>query len=124
MKSDDNEVIFLVWYTDFISSIVYAMTSFIEIFPEDLEVLSFIMICSPSIKTPVVWDNAISSKPVDPALRAAYPIAPLLTPLILDPSGTSASIKAEHLKIVNVWTSYRCKSNSVESPEYAALDAP
>ena len=79
-----------------------------------LQVLSLIIICSPSINVPVVCDNAISFKPVAPPFFAAYPIAPLARPLIFEPY--KVAVKGA-FKIVNVWISYKCKSQGVVAPE-------
>ena len=106
------------WKTDFISSTVYATISLIE--TSATTVLSFITNCSPFIKVPVVSDNAISSAPVESASIAAYPIAPLALPLILDPLITFADVNALHFKIVNVWISYKYKSNWVFESLYDA----
>ena len=91
------------WNTDFISSVVYDIISFIEI--SAVTDLSLIINCSPFIKVPVVWDTAISLEPVESASNAAYPNAPLAYPLILAPCITVDAVKLEHFNIVNVWIS-------------------
>ena len=105
------------WKTDFISSTVYATISLIE--TSASTVLSFIINCSPFIKVPVVSDNASSFWPVVPRSLARYPIAPLALPLTLSPCEIVTLISL-HFNIVNVWISYKYKSNWVFEPLYDA----
>ena len=76
--------------------------------------------CSPSINWPVVSDNDTSFG-LD-GTSAANPMAPLVNPLTLEPAAIWPV--AESFNIVNVWISYKCKSNSVDPPVYGEFDAP
>ena len=83
------------------------------------------IICSPFINAPVVCDTANSFTPVAFAFFARYPTAPLANPLILDPLiFSSGENNVFTFKIVNVWISYKCKSQSVVLPSYEESDTP
>jgi len=75
------------------------------------------------MKVPVVCETTSSFKPVAPLALARNADAPLARPLIFKPVGFDSG-KAEHFKIVYVWISYRCKSQSVVFPVYGASETP
>ena len=82
-----------------------------------VEIFSLNIICSPSINEPVVSESANSFWPVVFASSARKPIAPLDNPLTLVPATLlDAFVNELTFNIVNVWISYRCKSNCVEAP--------
>ena len=77
------------------------------------------VICSPLAKEPDVPLKLMNSVP--PPASTRYPLAPLLLPLMYDPSGMSvASTSLFKVILVYVWTSYNLKSYFVAAPEYAA----
>ena len=109
------------WYIDFISSTVNVKTSLIDD-PATVG-LSLNIISSPAINLPVVCDKQSSFIPVAPPFLARYPIAPLAKPLTFSPSTTVILISV-HFNIVNVWISYKCKSQGVVAPTYEASESP
>ena len=79
-ESATNDLVKLVstaaWYTDLISSIPNSVTCAI-VLTNSVEPL--IEICSPTIKDPEVW---VTWKSLTVLAAVAYPLAPLLKPLI------------------------------------------
>ena len=62
-------------------------------------------------------------QPYPPETIDTNPVAPLLTPLTKDVSGTSELLTFWFSStFVNTWTSNKCKSHSVVSPVYDASD--
>ena len=78
---------------------------------------------SPTINVPVVEDKLISLGFDALVSSAIYPIAPLDNPLTLVPFDLVAGAFVT-AKIVYVWISYICKSNSVDASLYGESVTP
>ena len=106
------------WKIPFTSCIPKVLTDFVDLINE---VSSFIINCSPTMNSPVTSLKWIH--PYPPETMETYPVAPLLTPLTKEVRGTSVLVTFWFNSIfVNIWTSNKCKSHSVESPVYDASD--
>ena len=87
----------------------------------DISGSSLIITCSPLINVPVTCVNLTTE--LAPPAAVEYPVAPLLTPLTYDASGSSVLLTVSLRTIrVNVCISNKCKSHSVESPVYDASE--